>query len=100
MEKRIRYFTIGDIHGQFDKLSLLLDHLYSYANLDLRSDILIFTGDYVDRGLDSKKVIETLVRLKNDYPDNVICLKGNHESMLISYLDSNEMLGGPNRSMF
>ncbi|MCF6239215.1 MAG: metallophosphoesterase [Candidatus Marinimicrobia bacterium] len=48
-------------------------------------DTVIFLGDYIDRGPDSKKVVSCLVRLKKKLP-RVITLLGNHESMFLRYL--------------
>jgi len=48
-------------------------------------DRLVFVGDYIDRGPDSRGVIEIILRLKALDPD-LICLRGNHEAMLLDYL--------------
>ena len=53
--------------------------------IDLEQDKLIFIGDYIDRGLNSFKVLDYLVKLKIQFP-NIIFLKGNHEEMLVNYL--------------
>lgn len=70
------YFAIGDIHGQ---LSLLKKMLSTLPLID--SDTLIFLGDYIDRGEDSKGVIDYL--LEYDYPCSVIFLRGNHEDLFL-----------------
>ncbi len=73
-----RAVVIGDIHGDLDTLVSILEHI----DLDrvLREDtLLIFLGDYVDRG---DKQLETLLfisKLKTLYGDRVITLRGNHE---------------------
>ena len=71
--------VIGDIHGCFNSLVSLL------TQVEQRADVLVFLGDYVDRGPDSKKVIERILQLKKERPD-VITLQGNHEYMLLNYL--------------
>lgn len=71
--------VIGDIHGCYASLQALLDKVVD------RADTLIFLGDYVDRGPDSKQVVETLIHLHNTHP-RVIFLKGNHELMFEDYL--------------
>jgi len=73
--------AIGDIHGCAQSLDALLD------KLDLGSgDHLLFVGDYIDRGPDSRGVIDRLLRLR----DEVKCtfLRGNHEAMMLDYLDT------------
>jgi serine/threonine protein phosphatase 1 len=78
-----RLFTIFDIHGEADLLFDLLDQLDLHYKIDYTKDKLIFTGDYVDRGSNSKLVIQTLKDLQEKHPGNVICLRGNHEDMAI-----------------
>ena len=78
-------FAAGDIHGCCDKLQSLLD-----ACDDIgvgRAGRFVCLGDYVDRGPDSKGVIEHLKRRQADDPENFICLRGNHEEMLIRAAD-------------
>lgn len=75
-----RILAIGDIHGCSD----LLERLLTTIAFDLSSDTLVFMGDYVDRGPNSRRVIDTLIGLKATSP-NVHCLKGNHEEMLLNY---------------
>lgn len=72
----MRLIAIGDIHGEINKLNSLLDKI-SPKN----SDTLVFLGDYIDRGLYSKEVISTLIKLKKS--TNCVFLMGNHEDMLL-----------------
>lgn len=72
-------YAIGDIHGRLDKLEDLL------ARLPLRpDDKLVFLGDYVDRGPDTRGVIDRLIRLAEQQPS--VFLMGNHESMFLDFL--------------
>jgi len=72
-------YAIGDIHGESEKLRELLDEL------PLREgDELVFLGDYVDRGPNSRAVIEILMELGGQYACTF--LLGNHESMLLDFL--------------
>lgn len=48
---------------------------------------VVFLGDYVDRGKRSAEVIEFLVTLSANEPDAVVCLKGNHEQMMLEFID-------------
>ena len=74
-------FAIGDIHGCYKKLRSLLTACHKHcADHDIR---FIAIGDYVDRGPDSKEVIDFLVRNQADPNRRFICLRGNHEEMLI-----------------
>jgi serine/threonine protein phosphatase 1 len=77
-----RFYAIGDIHGCAAELDALLRGLPAAAG-----DTIAFVGDYVDRGPDSRGVIERLLALKEDRPDvRTVFLKGNHEDMCLAYL--------------
>lgn len=82
-------YIVGDIHGRFDLVEQLLkiidDDLIAGSYADPK---LVFVGDYVDRGEQSAEVIDCLYGLARDWPDNVTCLMGNHEAMLLSFLDN------------
>ena len=77
-----RIFAVGDIHGCVDKLDALLDSI----DIDFGDDLLVFVGDYIDRGPDSFEVVDRIVTLKKQHPDRIVTLKGNHEDMFIDYL--------------
>ncbi|MBX3125472.1 MAG: serine/threonine protein phosphatase [Polyangiaceae bacterium] len=70
-----RTFAIGDIHGELGQLMTLLSRL---PRLDV-TDTLVFLGDYVDRGPQSKQVVEYLRRLPQRVRAKVVTLRGNHE---------------------
>ena len=76
-----KIFAIGDIHGCFDKLRSLMDKI----DIDIDRDIIVFLGDYIDRGPSSFEVVEYLIDLKKHFRKSVF-LKGNHEEMLEKYL--------------
>lgn len=71
--------AIGDIHGCRTALERLLDKLSPRPD-----DQLIFVGDYIDRGPDSKGVIDRLLTLREQH--DCIFLRGNHEAMMLDYL--------------
>jgi serine/threonine protein phosphatase 1 len=84
----LRIYAIGDIHGQIELLELMLSHIEH----DLRerpphgATLEIFLGDYIDRGAHSSSVIELLARGAPSCEER-ICLRGNHEELLLSFLD-------------
>lgn len=77
----MKSYVVGDIHGCLDELSCLLESLPLEP-----SDRLIFLGDYVDRGPDSKGVVSYLIKWQERAETEAIFLKGNHEDMFLSYL--------------
>lgn len=71
----MRRYVIGDIHGCAKALRTLVDAIAPQSD-----DELVFLGDYVDRGSDSRNVVEQLIDLQGRC--RVVCLHGNHEIML------------------
>ena len=67
-----RNIAIGDVHGCLTALDTLLDFVELQPD-----DTLIFLGDYVDRGPDSRGVVERLIELSAR--PNTIFLRGNHD---------------------
>ncbi len=74
-------FAVGDIHGCLDKLEKLIAEI----DPDARKDTLIFLGDYIDRGSDSRGVVDFVLDLQKTC-SRVVCLIGNHEEMLLDYI--------------
>ena len=72
--------AIGDIHGCAASLEALLEAIDPTDN-----DHLLFIGDYIDRGPDSRGVIEQLIEL--DETHDCTFLRGNHEALMLNYLD-------------
>jgi len=75
--------AIGDIHGCVDTLDALLSRL-----APAEDDHLIFIGDYIDRGPDSKGVIDRLLTLHQS--QQCTFLRGNHEAFMLAYLQDHE----------
>jgi serine/threonine protein phosphatase 1 len=75
--------AIGDIHGCAKSLDGLMRELEPTED-----DHLIFIGDYIDRGPDSKGVIDRLIKLGGEF--KCTFLRGNHEDLLLGYLDRGE----------
>lgn len=69
-----RVLTVGDLHGDYASLCSIL------KIADLKNDLIVFLGDYADRGEQGVEVIETLQKLARENPENTVLLKGNHES--------------------
>ena len=72
-----RMIVVGDLHGYRDPLLRLLDKI---AIGD--GDLVVFIGDYVDRGPDSKALVGALMEFGAAH-ENTVFLKGNHEDMLL-----------------
>lgn len=75
-----KIFAIGDIHGCARKLDMLLGRI----PIDFGRDLLVFLGDYINRGPESREVIRLLLDLGRRAP-NVVFLLGNHEHGLLEY---------------
>lgn len=72
----MRCLVISDIHGCSQALNLLLKAINPQPD-----DLIITLGDYINKGPDSKGVIEKLIYLSQNY--NLIPLKGNHDILLL-----------------
>jgi serine/threonine protein phosphatase 1 len=80
---------VGDIHGCRSKLETLLAKIDWHPE---NQEELIFLGDYIDRGPDSFGVVEIVRALKEDYPQEVITLMGNHEQLFIKFITGQNAL--------
>ena len=80
-----RIFIVGDIHGCLDPLRRMMDKI----KWQPEKDGLIFLGDYIDRGVDSKGVVDYIIEISNSSP-HVQCLMGNHENILLDFLSSGD----------
>ncbi|MCK1453590.1 serine/threonine protein phosphatase [Bradyrhizobium sp. 35] len=81
-------YAIGDVHGCLDQLQRLVELCERDAG-EGRSK-LVLLGDYIDRGPDSRGVIEFLMDLQKWSPDEIICLRGNHEDLLLAALEGED----------
>jgi len=77
-------YAIGDIHGCAKTLEALIEEINPGE-----ADHLVFIGDYVDRGPDSKGVIDMLLELRDRCPCTF--LRGNHEAMMLNFIDHSEL---------
>lgn len=81
----IRIYAIGDIHGRADLLEKLLFQIEVDGNRHPADhSLMVFLGDYVDRGPDSRKVLDILVECSGSR--EAVFLKGNHESFIPRFL--------------
>ena len=78
-----RQWVIPDIHGHYRTLRALIEEQIRPS----RNDTIYFLGDYIDRGPDSKGVIDYIIKLKEDNY-NIRTLRGNHEDYLIRTYDN------------
>ncbi|WP_370160894.1 metallophosphoesterase [Limimaricola soesokkakensis] len=76
--------VIGDVHGRADLLTLMLKQLEQ----DAPDHQIVLVGDYLDRGEDSRAVLEKLYARSD-----LICLKGNHEAMCLEFMKDPERHG-------
>lgn len=84
MSETTRTLVIGDVHG---KLSLL-DRLLEEIQYKPGTDRLVFIGDLVDRGEDSRGVVARALELRKASPELVTVIRGNHEEMMIDALSA------------
>ena len=81
-------YAIGDIHGCLDQLQRLIELCERDAGAQRTK--FVFLGDYIDRGPDSRGVIDFLIDLQKWSPDEIVCLRGNHEDLLLTALEDSE----------
>jgi len=82
----VRLYAVGDIHGRLDLLDRLLATIETNAAAhSKKTKKLIFLGDYVDRGIDSRGVLE---RLSGSFAHGLepIFLRGNHDDLMLQFL--------------
>ncbi len=79
------FVVIGDIHGHDRLLSGLLDNLGDRE--DTKDLPIVFVGDYIDRGEQSADVLMRLFGLCSPVDSRVVCLAGNHEDMMLKFIN-------------
>lgn len=79
----MRTLAVGDVHGCLTQLDALLA-----AVAPTPADVLVFLGDYVDRGPDSRGVLDRLIALRGTH--RLVCLRGNHELMMVRSRESRD----------
>jgi len=77
---RHKFIAVGDIHGCPQSMEALLEKLSDYSDRTF-----VFVGDYIDRGPDSKRVVDLLIDFQKK--QECVFMRGNHEQMLLDALD-------------
>lgn len=72
-----RLIVFGDIHGNLLPIKSILKTI-----VPTKDDTFVFLGDYINRGLNSKEVIDEILNLKK--MSNTYCILGNHEEMILA----------------
>ena len=85
----MKTIVIGDTHGCYKELKELILTLEADGEYNKNTDKIVFLGDYIDRGEDSRLVIKFIRDMQKEN-ENVIALMGNHEDMLLNYLYGND----------
>ena len=84
-------YAVGDIHGRAELLDRLLDKIrVDAAARPEQRKVLIYQGDYIDRGLESRQVIDHLIAQGDDDFERVF-LRGNHEDAMLRFLETTEI---------
>jgi protein phosphatase len=71
--------VVGDLHGDLESLFHVLKATDFLAKIKREECMLIFLGDYGDRGIHSAEVYYIILKLKETFPENVVLMRGNHE---------------------
>ena len=81
-------YAIGDVHGRFDLLTSLMAKICADVDghPDDRDRLIIFLGDYIDRGRQSRQVVDCMVA-GSPIGFRVVHLMGNHEQALLEFID-------------
>jgi serine/threonine protein phosphatase 1 len=90
----MRVYAFGDVHGRAD----LLGNLLKWIDNDLSAEpspqaLVVGLGDYVDRGPNSRAVLDLLIERQGLRPGSNVFLKGNHEAMLLEFLRRPSRMG-------
>jgi hypothetical protein len=80
-----RVYAVGDIHGRLDLLQKLWGMIEADAEGAPLHKAVIFVGDYVDRGRESKGVVDFLLHAKLKGGE-IICLRGNHDQSVLDFI--------------
>lgn len=85
------YYAIGDVHGEIEKLEALLISISKDAQRIAAAPIIVFLGDLIDRGPDSRAVVERALRLCE--AGEALAIRGNHEELMLHAFSHRESIG-------
>jgi serine/threonine protein phosphatase 1 len=81
-------YAVGDVHGRLDLLEGAIAEIERGAQAASADRVVaVFLGDYIDRGPESRGVIERLIALQEAKPCETVFLRGNHEQFLLDMID-------------
>jgi len=87
----VHVYAVGDVHGRADLLNQTLARIDADLSVHPTArSIQIFIGDYIDRGPDSRQVLDVLIARQRSH--SVVCLKGNHETFPLEFLNDPAVL--------
>ena len=75
--------AVGDIHGNLAALNDILDQIRDQIG---QRDTIVFLGDYIDRGPDSRACVDAILAFEQTVRAEVVCLRGNHEDWFLRTL--------------
>jgi serine/threonine protein phosphatase 1 len=87
----VRIYAIGDVHGRADLLEQVFTRIDTHiAAYPVDRPIHVLVGDYIDRGPNSREVLDRL--LERAKSSEMVLLKGNHETFVLEFLRNPAML--------
>ena len=87
----LTYYAIGDVHGELVKLDALLCLIRDDATRKQTAHRVVFLGDLIDRGPESRGVVERAKTMCES--GEAIAVKGNHEELMLHAVDQKESIG-------
>jgi serine/threonine protein phosphatase 1 len=89
----VRIYAIGDMHGMHELTIKMFDAIHAETAEWDGTVIIVGLGDYVDRGPRSDAVIDHLLHQSQSRTSTLVMLRGNHEDILLRFLDEPELFG-------
>lgn len=83
----VRIYAVGDVHGRADLLEQVFNQIDAHVAVHpVGRPIALFVGDYVDRGPQSRRVLDQLLVRRQSH--ETVLLKGNHETLMLEFLSN------------